>query len=136
MKVLFICKANVGRSQMAEAFFNNFTSEHLAVSAGLSPPPEWEGQFLAKTKYVVTCMQELGIDLADKKLKKITREMVTQADKIIVLGERNNWPQFLKDSVDKVIYWDIFDPVNSDRKTHCLVRDQIKNKVIEFINQL
>ena len=33
MKVLFVCVANVGRSQMAEAFFN-LLSEHHGESAG------------------------------------------------------------------------------------------------------
>ncbi len=53
MKVLFICRANVGRSQMAEAIFNKFSEGNLAVSAGLNPPKEWEGKLLSKTKYVL-----------------------------------------------------------------------------------
>ena len=30
--VLFICKYNNGRSQIAEAFFNNLTKKHKAIS--------------------------------------------------------------------------------------------------------
>ena len=36
MKVLFVCKSNIGRSQMAEAFFNKFSKNHKAISAGIS----------------------------------------------------------------------------------------------------
>ena len=45
MKVLFVCLANVGRSQMAEAFFNRL-SRHQAGSAG-SRVSAQEGQNLA-----------------------------------------------------------------------------------------
>ena len=44
MKVLFVCVANVGRSQMAEAFFNRI-SAHEATSAG-SQVGDKEGQNL------------------------------------------------------------------------------------------
>ncbi len=44
MKVLFVCVANVGRSQMAEAFFNRL-SDHQATSTG-SRVGHKEGQTL------------------------------------------------------------------------------------------
>lgn len=34
-KILFICSGNVGRSQIAEAFYNDFTESHNALSAGI-----------------------------------------------------------------------------------------------------
>ncbi|MCL5101750.1 MAG: hypothetical protein M1544_00105 [Candidatus Marsarchaeota archaeon] len=38
MKVLFVCKANVGRSQMAEAIFNKLAKGMaVATSAGVDP---------------------------------------------------------------------------------------------------
>ena len=37
MKVLFVCRGNVGRSQMAEAYYNFFTKSNMATSAGTDP---------------------------------------------------------------------------------------------------
>jgi protein-tyrosine-phosphatase len=34
MKVLFICKGNVGRSQMAEAFYNKLSKNEEVFSTG------------------------------------------------------------------------------------------------------
>lgn len=34
-KILFICQANVGRSQMAEAFYNHHTRSSAAMSAAV-----------------------------------------------------------------------------------------------------
>ena len=45
MKILFVCVANVGRSQMAEAFCNKL-SRHEAISAG-SQVGEKMGQILS-----------------------------------------------------------------------------------------
>lgn len=33
-KILFVCYGNVGRSQMAEAYYNHFTKSTKAISAG------------------------------------------------------------------------------------------------------
>ena len=57
MKVLFICKANVGRSQMAEAIFNNFTmGKASAISAGVDPG-SYEGKMIEEVgPNVAACM--------------------------------------------------------------------------------
>ena len=52
-KVLFICGHNSGRSQMAEAFFNDIAGDRIHVeSAGLKPKPI--------NPLVVDVMQEIG----------------------------------------------------------------------------
>ena len=135
MKVLFICRANVGRSQMAEAMFNNLTKAHIASSAGLNPPQNWEGEKLSKTKFVAPCMAEISIDVSEKISKKITEPMVIESNKIIVIGERENWPSFLLNS-GKVDYWDIADPDTGGMDLHRTVRDQIKSKVNLLIKDL
>ena len=135
MKVLFICRANVGRSQMAEAIFNSLTKDHIAISAGLNPPINWEGELLSKTKYVAPCMTEIGLDVSQKISKRLTESMVNESDKIIVIGEKNGWPDFLQSS-DKLSYWDITDPDTGEIDLHRTVRDQIKNNVNLLIESL
>jgi arsenate reductase len=59
MKVLFICVHNAARSQMAEAFLNEFGSDRFtAESAGLEPG--------VLNPLVVTAMEEVGIDISAK----------------------------------------------------------------------
>jgi len=79
-KVLFICIGNSGRSQMAEAFFNQKTQgKAVAISAGTNPAAQ-----LNPT--VVTAMRESGIDIADKKPKLLTTEMLEGAERVIAMG--------------------------------------------------
>jgi len=134
MKFLFICRANVGRSQMAEALFNSLTKDHVAISAGLNPPKNWEGEKLCKTKYVAPCLAEIGIDVTEKVSKRLTKSMVQDSDRIVVIGERNDWPSYLENS--KLCYWDIIDPDIGEIDLHRIVRDQIKSKVIYLLNEI
>lgn len=117
---------------MAEAIFNSLSSDHVATSAGLNPPPQWEGERLSRTQYVAPCMAEIGLDVSEKVSKRLVESMVTAADKIIVIGERNNWPQFLTDS-DKVTFWDIIDPDIGEMELHRDVRDDIRSRVEKLV---
>lgn len=63
-KILFICEHNSARSQMAEAFFNHFSSGKLmAESAGLEPG--------TINPFVVEVMKEEGIDLSGKATQSV-----------------------------------------------------------------
>jgi arsenate reductase len=65
--VLFVCNHNAGRSQMAQAFFERHAPEDMrAESAGSEPASAiWPG--------VIEAMNEVGIDLAGRKPRKLLR---------------------------------------------------------------
>ena len=64
MRVLFICVHNSARSQMAEAFLRQMAGDGLIVeSAGLDPT--------VINPLVVAVMAEEGLDLSDKKTRKV-----------------------------------------------------------------
>jgi arsenate reductase len=63
--VLFICRHNSGRSQIAEAYLRKYGGEGLLVeSAGLEPAGQVH-------PLVVEVMQEEGIDLSQKKPQSV-----------------------------------------------------------------
>jgi arsenate reductase len=63
-KVLFVCIHNSARSQMAEAFLNNYSLGRFeAESAGLEPG--------VLNPYVVQVMAEEGIDISGNKTKSV-----------------------------------------------------------------
>ncbi|MBU0530671.1 MAG: low molecular weight phosphatase family protein, partial [Nanoarchaeota archaeon] len=111
MKILFVCAGNVGRSQMAEAFFNRKTKKHHATSAGARCGDN-DGKKLGNIGFkVIDCMKEEYINLKGKPIKQVKPEMVEDADKVIIIMEHRieDIPDFLKNS-EKVDYWPIPDP--------------------------
>jgi phosphinothricin acetyltransferase len=78
--VLFVCKHNTGRSQMAEAFLRQFAGSAVDVaSAGTiaadRPDPG-----------VVAAMAEVSIDISNARPKVLDAATVARADRIITMG--------------------------------------------------
>lgn len=132
MKVLFVCKANVGRSQMATAFFNKMSKKHHAIGAG-THVGENEGKPIHE--FVVNCMAELGYDLSKNTRKQLTPKMVEEADKIIVMNDREDLPDYVKNS-PKVVFWDVEDGKGKSYEFHCKSRDRIKTLVEKLVEEI
>ena len=116
MKMLFICYANVGRSQVAEAFFKN-RSRHDCASAGIAVD-EKVAQMKAPSKKlkddviqrsVEFIRRQVGIDVGEKERQQLLPEMIDAADLAIVMAAKAQWPGYLIEG-GKVVFWDIPDP--------------------------
>src|SRR3989344_8752630 len=141
MKILFICRGNVGRSQIAEAIFRQLTNEkYLAQSAGTeamgSDGKDLDGMLLkdrGSSKYVIESLKEIGIDVSNNFINRLNLEMVENADKIIVIVKPETLPDFLKGN-KKITYWNIVDPDEQTLEFHRQTRDEINKLVEEFID--
>src|SRR5689334_3157555 len=108
MKVLFVCRANVGRSQMAEGLYNKRIPGG-SDSAGTIVENEIEklkDRFSAIN--AVKVMQEIGVDMGDNTRTQVTAEMLDNYDKIIVMAEPENIPDYIKNHPN-FEYWEIED---------------------------
>lgn len=132
MKVLFVCQGNVARSQMAEAYYNHFTNTNDAKSAGVSESAPKKYPCLVDE--VIQVMQEEGIDVSGKKVKKVTEEMADASDKIFVMCGKEECPEFLINS-GKVIFWEVEDPYQMSIDGFRKIRDLIKQKVQSIIEK-
>jgi len=137
MKVLFICKSNFGRSQIAETIFNMTSKNHQATSAGtergkvtghkLKDFPEHSNLFV--------CMSEIGLNIEENIAKLLSPKMIMRADIIIVMAEKETWPNYLKNS-DKVVFWQIEDMCGQSLAAFNKVRDQIKELVEKLVKEI
>jgi arsenate reductase (thioredoxin) len=139
MKILFICRGNVGRSQMAEALFKKMADDSFEViSAGikLSGPEQPIGELSPAIDEVLAVMSEEGIDVSGNIRRQVTEEMANSASKIVlVVDECDPVPDYLVDN-QKVVKWDVLDPKGQSLEFTRNVKDQIKDLVKDFVINL
>ncbi len=140
MKILFVCRGNVGRSQIAEALLKQIThGEHSIQSAGVeamgSDGTDLNGILLKdrpSSKHAIEVMKEIDIDISGNYIKRLTPEMVEDADKIIAILKPETVPTFLRES-EKVTYWGIPDPDEQTLEFYRKTREEVRKLVEKFI---
>ena len=130
MKILFVCKGNVGRSQMAEALYKLLGNKnHEVFSAGITLSGPEESLKSIPADYVIKVIAEEGADISEAFRTQITPEMMDSADKIIVIVEESYIiPEYFKNN-PKVKVWNVEDPKGTDLETHRKIKDQIKELI-------
>ena len=123
--VLFVCNHNAGRSQMAQAFFERLAPEDIrAESAGNTPAQKvWPE--------VVEAMNEVGVDLSDRRPKKLLPEMQLHADWAVTMGCGDVCP-YVPTTVQD---WDIDDPAGRPIEEVRTIRDEIEERVVRLITE-
>lgn len=134
-KVLFVCLHNSARSQMAEAFLNTLAGDtFFAESAGLEAG--------TINPYVVKVMNELGIDISDKKTDSVFEffkqgRLYTYVIAVCDAASAEKCPIF--PGVCNRLNWSFSNPAEftgTDEEILAAtrkVRDQIKEEIEKFI---
>ena len=127
--ILFVCVHNSGRSQMAEAFFNNLAGGKVqALSAGTQPADE-------VNPLVVEAMKEVNIDISGNKPKMLTMDMVEKADKMITMGCGAEAEAVCPASFIETEDWALEDPKGKSLEQVRKIRDEIKERVSKLVNE-
>ena len=139
MKVLFVCKGNWFRSQVAEAIYNKLTNSSNAYSVGtyVGADDEPEGQILSDlpiNEDFFVEMESHGLKIRSNKTKKLTTEMLNEYDVVVSMVEEPYVPSYLKDS-GKVIWWDVANSNNTDKEVSKRTYNQIYKLVVSLINK-
>ena len=138
MKVLFICRGNVGRSQIAEAIFNSLSrGKHEAISAG-TQVYENEGQRIGdkiSAIHVIAVLNEIGMDVKDNTRTQLTEDMIKNASIVVSMAEMDTLPDFLKD-YSKTVYWDLSDPFEQSLDFTRETRNQIAELIKDLLSRL
>ena len=138
MTVLFICRANTGRSQIAETFFNKMAPEGWqAISGGTLVNNKEHKRVMDRPKIepLLRSMKEASFDIGRNIRKEITPEMVRSADRIVVMAEPETIPDFLRGN-SNTEYWDVPDPKEVVYEEMNKVRDVIQEKVLGLIRDI
>lgn len=144
-KILFVCNANVVRSQMAQAFYNHFTKTQNADSAGVNAEKyptakiptvaDFDAHLVAKNLdplAVIDLMREKGIEVGASQRTQLTKDMLCDYDLVVNIANRNQTPDWLKG--DNVVWWKIEDPHTESRELAELACDEIEKRVKKLIS--
>jgi arsenate reductase (thioredoxin) len=114
--VLFVCRHNTGRSQMAEAYLRHFLGDRVDVSSA--------GTIAADVPDagVVAVMLEDGIDISTARPKLLDAERAQHVDLIITMGcDVEGVPRIDED-------WGLPDPKGQPPERVREIRDEVKVK--------
>ncbi len=128
-KIMFVCKKNSRRSQMAEGFAKTIGKDRVeVVSAGL------EASFIdPKT---IEVMKEVGIDISNQSSKPLSDFKAEDFDVVISLcGCGVSLPP---EWVTREIFedWQLDDPEGEGLETYRRIRSEVKERVENLIARL
>jgi arsenate reductase len=116
MNVLFVCKQNAGRSQMAHALYERRGG--IARSAGTTP-----------AAHIHPVVAELMPELADRVPKRLDNADAEWADIVVTMGCGDACPVI---PGKRYIDWDLQDPAGQDFEIVRKIRDEIDRRVAEL----
>ena len=122
--VLFVCRHNTGRSQMAEAYLRDFlgAAGEVASAGTIAADVPDPG--------VVAVMAEDGIDISSARPKLLDRERIENAGKIITMGcDVEGVPRIDDD-------WGLPDPKGQPPERLREIRDMVKAKARHLAAEL
>lgn len=126
-RVVFACRHNAGRSQMAAAFFNLLAdpARARAVSAGTNPSDRIH-------PVVSDAMKEMDIDLEGVKPRLLTAELAAGARLLVTLGCGEECPFVPGVEVED---WPLPDPKDQPIGRVREIRDQVEARVRELLRE-
>lgn len=111
---------------MAEAFFNRLSEgRHRGLSAGSRPSET--------VNPIVVEAMEAGVDININKPKKLTKEMILEADLAITMGCGEDACPVVPNEIRE---WEIEDPHGKPLETVRRIRDAIRSRVEALIEEL
>ena len=114
--VLFICRHNTGRSQMAEAYLRLFAGDAVEVASAGTEAAD------APNAGVVAAMAEEGIDISAARPKLIDPAQAARAERVITMGcDVQGVPRIDAD-------WGLPDPKGQPPERVREIRDLVKAK--------
>ncbi len=122
--VLFVCRHNTGRSQMAEAYLRHYAGDALEIASAGTEAAD------APNAGVVAAMAEDGIDISAARPKLIDPALAARAARIITMGcDVQGVPRIDAD-------WGLPDPKGATPERVREIRDLVKAKARALAEEL
>ncbi|QRV01670.1 low molecular weight phosphatase family protein [Arcanobacterium phocisimile] len=125
--VMFACRKNAGRSQIAAALLAAKTDDRVRVlSAGTTPANELHPQ-------TYETLAEIGLEPLGGSPTQLTVDNVSESDWVITMGCGETCPIFPGTHYED---WDVADPANQPTDVVRQIREDIAQRVDQLIERL
>lgn len=128
MSLLFVCQANVGRSQAAMELYRQRGGQADSAGTKVDAPGATLAERPGAGTIVGIMRDEYGIDMNHNVRTQLTEAVASRYDKLIVMAESETWPEWLK-SDPRVVHWKIQDTKGQDVATTRRIVHEIDEKV-------
>ncbi len=122
--VLFVCRHNTGRSQMAEAYLRLFAGDAIEVASAGTQAAD------APNAGVVAAMAQDGVDISHARPKLIDPALAARADRVITMG--CDVQGVARIDAD----WSLPDPKDQAPERVREIRDMVKTKARALAREL
>jgi arsenate reductase len=119
-RALFVCVQNAGRSQLAQALYEQRGGE--ARSAGSKPAGQVHPE-------VVEALREVGIEIDGRKPRGISSDDVAWAELVVTMGCGDACPVL---PGKRYVDWELPDPAEMSLDQVRALRDEISRRVAEL----
>ena len=130
--VLFVCKSNCGKSQMAEALARQHALNAIEIhSAGTNPGSKLNSESIA-------VLEEIGVDMSQAIPKAVAPEVLARVDRVIILG-RDAQLELPADAHGTLERWVTDEPSSrgiEGMERMRLIRDDIQKRVKSLLAEL
>jgi arsenate reductase len=126
-RVVFACRHNAGRSQMARAFFQQLADPRRAsaLSAGTTPAESVHPE-------VAAVLREVGIDLADVRPQRLTPTLAAGTGLLVTMGCGEECPYIPGAEIED---WPLDDPKGQPLERVREIRDGIRERVAALVER-
>jgi len=124
-RVIFACRHNAGRSQMAAAFFDLIAdpARVQGASAGTTPAERVHPE-------VAEVMLEVGVDLSQAAPQRLTPELAAGTQLLVTMGCGEECPYVPGAQVED---WPLDDPRGRSVEDVRAIRDEIRRRVAALV---
>ncbi len=125
--VMFACRQNAGRSQIAAAIMKSKAPSNVKVlSAGTTPADEVHPETLV-------VLNEMDLPLVNEQPQKLTDEAVQTSDWVITMGCGETCPVYPGKHYED---WDVQDPSGQPIEVVRSIRDDIERHVLDLLDRI
>ncbi|WP_254857572.1 low molecular weight phosphatase family protein [Natronomonas gomsonensis] len=134
VRIAFMCVQNAGRSQMSTAFAERERrrrglEDRIEILTGGTDPAD------AVHEEVIEVMDEVGLDLSERKPREITVEELNSCEYVATMGCSTLDVGDVDDGVD-VHDWALTDPDGKELEDVREIRDEIERKVAALFDEI